>query len=130
MTFDFQRAKTPAYITSLALVVIGLLCASGSVAVLSWILTLLGLALNVVAVSITSLDGPGRARRTGTRVVEEPEADTEQHDVVAPSRAQREVSGRSGAARPEHDAARGGSAASGSSAVRATAPVSPERSAS
>ena len=40
MKFDFQRVKTPAYLTSVALVVIGLLCAVGSLAVLAWILTI------------------------------------------------------------------------------------------
>ena len=38
MTFDFHRAKTPAYLTSVALVVLGLLCASGTWVVLGWIL--------------------------------------------------------------------------------------------
>ena len=69
MKFDFQRVKTPAYLTSVALVVIGLLCAVGSLAVLAWILTILGIALNVMAVSITAIDDfPARARRTGTPV--------------------------------------------------------------
>ena len=122
MKFDFQRVKTPAYLTSLALVVIGLLCAVGSLAVLAWILTILGIALNVMAVSITAIDDlPARARRTGTRVVEDPEPETDQHDVVSPARAQRSVSGRSAASE-------GTSAQGGSSAVRPSAAPVRDRS--
>ncbi|RKQ35162.1 hypothetical protein [Kocuria tytonis] len=125
MQFNFRRAKTPAYLTSLALVVIGLLLATGSVAVLGWILALLGIALNVMAVSITAIeDSPSRARDTGTRVVVEPETDTEQHDVVSPASAPRSVSARSASSTPA--ATKGGS-----SAVRAAAPATErERSAS
>ena len=83
MKFNFRRAKTPAYLTSLVLIVLGLVFAVASVAALAWLLTILGVALNVMAVSITAInEAPSRARGTGTRVVEEPEADTEQHDVV------------------------------------------------
>ena len=83
MQFNFRRAKTPAYLTSLALVVIGLLFAVGSMPVLAWIVTILGIVLNVMAVSITQInESPARARGTGTRVVTEPEAETDQHDVV------------------------------------------------
>ena len=121
MKFDFQRVKTPAYLTSVALVVIGLLCAVGSLAVLAWILTILGIALNVVAVSITAIDDlPARARRTGTRVVEDSEPETDQHDVVAPARAQHSVSGRSAASA-------GTSAQGGSSAVRPSAAPARDR---
>lgn len=117
MTFDFHRAKTPAYLTSVALVVLGLLCASGTWVVLGWILAVLGLALNVVAVSITGLNGsPTRARRTGTRVVVDPDPDTQQNDVVEPARERRPVS--SGAAASATKAATGGS-----SAVRPAAPA-------
>lgn len=83
MKFNFRRAKTPAYLTSLVLIVLGLIFAVASVGVLAWILTILGIALNVMAVSITEInESPARARGTGTRVVEEPEPDTEQHDAV------------------------------------------------
>ncbi|RLY93946.1 hypothetical protein EAE32_01510 [Kocuria tytonicola] len=86
MQFNFRRAKTPAYLTSLALVVIGLLFAVGSMSVLAWIVTILGIVLNVMAVSITQITGsPARARGTGTRVVTEPEAETDQHEVVPPA---------------------------------------------
>ncbi|MDN5631254.1 hypothetical protein RGB72_11035 [Glutamicibacter protophormiae] len=100
MKFNFRRAKTPAYLTSLALIVLGLIFAVASVGVLAWILTILGVALNVMAVSITAIDeSPSRARSTGTRVVEEPEADTEQHDAV-PAAGSRRV-GSSPLRRPE-----------------------------
>lgn len=118
MKFDFQRVKTPAYLTSVALVVIGLLCAVGSLAVLAWILTILGIALNVMAVSITAIDDlPARARRTGTRVVVDPEPETDQHDVVATARGQRAVFGRS--ATSEGTSAQGGSSAARPSAAPA-----------
>ncbi|MDO4917910.1 hypothetical protein [Kocuria sp.] len=114
MQFNFRRAKTPAYLTSLALVVLGLLFAVASVSVLAWLLTILGIALNVMAVSITGIDdSPSRARGTGTRVVtepavesvDEPEAQTDQHDAVPPA-----------------GASRGGSSALRASGARATVP--------
>ena len=83
MQFNFRRAKTPAYLTSIVLVVLGLLFALGSMSVLAWIVTILGIVLNVMAVSLTQInDSPARAHGTGTRVVVEPEAETDQHDVV------------------------------------------------
>lgn len=106
MKFNFRRAKTPAYLTSLALIVIGLLLAVASVSVLAWIVMILGIALNVMAVSITQInEGPSRARGTGTSVVPEPEADTEQHDAVP-------------AARPSSSSLRGSESPKGSESLR------------
>lgn len=96
MKFNFHRVKTPAYITSIALVVISLLFALGSVPVAAWIFMILGVVLNVMAVSVTSVNDTPRAPREfrrssvedGTRVVIEPEVDTEQQETVpAPSKA-------------------------------------------
>ncbi|MBD2762068.1 hypothetical protein IEE92_05790 [Kocuria sp. cx-116] len=96
MKFNFRRVKTPAYITSIALVVIGLLFALGSVPVAAWIFVILGIVLNVMAVSITEVNDTPRAPRefkrssvdNGTRVVIEPDVDTEQQETVpAPSKA-------------------------------------------
>ena len=108
MQFNFRRAKTPAYLTSLALVVIGLLFAVGSMPVLAWIVTILGIALNVMAVSITQInESPARAHGTGTRVVTQPEAETDQHDVVPPAAVARGGSSALRApARPATDEAR------------------------
>lgn len=96
MRFNFRRVKTPAYITSIALVVIGLLFELGSMPVAAWILVILGIVLNVMAVSVTAVDDAPRARREfkrssvedNTRVVIEPDVDTEQQNTVpAPSQA-------------------------------------------
>lgn len=99
MNFNFQRVKTPAYITSIALVVIGLLFEMGSVPVLPWIFVILGVVLNVMAVSVTSIDETQRAPRgvessranPEDRVVIDSEMDTEEQRAVsaAPSRLQR-----------------------------------------
>ncbi|WP_367404379.1 hypothetical protein [Kocuria marina] len=86
MKFNFRRVKSPAYLTSVGLLLIGLLFALASVAVAAWIFFLLGIALNVVTVSVTDVsDSSSRARGAGTRVVVEPEADTEQHAAVPPA---------------------------------------------
>lgn len=88
MKFNFRRVKSPAYLTSVGLLLIGLLFALASVAVAAWIFFLLGIALNVVTVSVTDVpdsSSSSRARGAGTRVVVEPEADTEQHAAVPPA---------------------------------------------
>ncbi|OXS80910.1 hypothetical protein [Kocuria marina] len=86
MQFNFRRVKSSAYLTSVGLLLVGLLFALASVAVAAWIFFLLGIALNVVTVSITKVpDSASRARGAGTRVVVEPEADTEQHAAVPPA---------------------------------------------
>ena len=93
MKFNFQRVRTPAYVTSVVLVVIGLLFALASVAAAAWIFVILGVALNVMAVSVTEL--PERAARRvdpASRVVIEPEADTEQHAAVTPAGGSRAAS--------------------------------------
>lgn len=101
MKFNFQRVRTPAYITSVILVVIGLLFALGSVAAAAWIFVILGVALNVMAVSVTELTDRGAREVDPTsRVVIEPEADTEQQAVVAPAAAAR---AGSAPARPARD---------------------------
>ena len=90
MKFNFHRVKTPAYITSIALVVIGLLFELGSMPVAAWIFLILGIVLNVMAVSVTAVSDTPRAPRnvkrssvdTGTRVVIDPEVDTEQQETV------------------------------------------------
>lgn len=86
MKFNFQRVTTPAYITSLALVVIGFLFALGTMAVVAWLFVILGIALNVMAVAVTAINDTPRAIRqperssveSGTRVVINPETDEEQ----------------------------------------------------
>lgn len=90
MKFNFHRVKTPAYITSIALVVIGLLFELGSMPVAAWIFVILGIVLNVMAVSVTAVNDNPRAPREfkrssvedGTRVVIEPDVDTEQQETV------------------------------------------------
>ena len=93
MKFNFHRVKTPAYITSIALVVIGLLFEMGSMPVLAWIFVILGLVLNVLAVSITGIPEAQRSPRgvgrsepdTADHAVTHPQADTEQQPVPSGS---------------------------------------------
>lgn len=86
MQFNFQRVRTPAYITSIVLVVIGLLFALGSVASAAWIFVILGVALNVMAGSVIAIgERAPRPGEPGSRVVIEPEADTEQNAAVTPA---------------------------------------------
>lgn len=102
MKFNFQRVRTPAYITSVVLVVIGLLFALGSVALAAWLFVILGVALNVMAVSVTEITERGpREVDPASRVVIEPEADTEQQAVVAPASDARAAA--SSPARPVRD---------------------------
>ncbi len=90
MKFNFHRVKTPAYITSIALVVIGLLFELGSMPVAAWIFVILGIVLNVMAVSVTAVNDTPRAPREykrrsvedDTRVVIDSDVDTEQQETV------------------------------------------------
>jgi hypothetical protein len=66
MKFNVQRVLTPAYLTSVALVVVGVLLALEWFTVAAWVFVLLGLGLNAVAVAVTEIhDGP----RTGRAAV-------------------------------------------------------------
>ena len=118
MKFNFQRARTPAYITSVVLVVIGLLFALGSAAAAAWIFVILGVALNVVAVSVTEITDRGpRHVDPASRVVVEPEPDTEQQVTVAPAGSSRAASA---SVRPARDEQPGGTG--GSTSLRVDAP--------
>ena len=67
MKFNVQRVLTPAYLTSVALVVVGVLLALEWFTVTAWVFVLLGLGLNAVAVSVTEIhDGP-RTERAAVR---------------------------------------------------------------
>lgn len=117
MKFNFQRVRTPTYITSVVLVVIGLLFALGSVAAAAWIFVVLGVALNVMAVSVTEITERGpREVDPASRVVIEPEADTEQQAVVTPAAGARPAAA-SAPARPVRDEKPGKTA--GSTSLRA-----------
>ncbi|MGX5357302.1 hypothetical protein [Kocuria sp. KH4] len=62
MKFNVQRVLTPAYLTSVALIVIGVLLGLAWYPVAAWVFVLLGLALNAMAVSVTEIhDGPRAA---------------------------------------------------------------------
>ena len=67
MKFNVQRVLTPAYLTSIALVVVGVLFGLVWSPVAAWLFALAGLALNAVAVSVTEINdaqrAPGRAPR-------------------------------------------------------------------
>ncbi|KAA9393312.1 hypothetical protein FCK90_13080 [Kocuria coralli] len=64
MKFDFRRL-TPALVTSLALLFLALLCASVGWVVFGWIVGLLGLGLNIMAVAVTQIDDPMVYQRPG-----------------------------------------------------------------
>ena len=118
MKFNFHRVKTPAYITSIALVVIGLLFELGSMPVAAWIFLILGIVLNVMAVSVTAVNDTPRAPRdikrssvdTGTRVVIDPEVDTEQQHTV-PAAASNTMAKSTAPIKDEKPAKRAGSSA-------------------
>ncbi|GEO95603.1 hypothetical protein ACT4S2_08245 [Kocuria turfanensis] len=87
MKFNVQRVLTPAYLTSIALIVIGVLLGLAWYPVAAWVFVLLGLALNAMAVSVTEIHDapraggrrptlPSRASRT-RRPADEPEDDPE-----------------------------------------------------
>ncbi|MUN62969.1 hypothetical protein GMA12_07415 [Kocuria sediminis] len=64
MKFNVQRVLTPAYLTSIALIVIGVLLGLAWYPVAAWVFVLLGLALNAMAVSVTEIhDAPRAAGR-------------------------------------------------------------------
>lgn len=61
MKFNVQRVLTPAYLTSIALIVIGVLLGLAWYPVAAWVFVLLGLALNAMAVSVTEIHDAPRA---------------------------------------------------------------------
>lgn len=73
MKFNVQRVLTPAYLTSVALVVVGVVLALAWYPGAAWLFVLAGLALNAMAVSVTEIhDAPRRrssllSRRHGDR---------------------------------------------------------------
>ncbi|MCD1144359.1 hypothetical protein LQU92_03765 [Kocuria sp. LUK] len=68
MKFNVQRVLTPAYLTSVALVVVGVVLALAYYPVAAWLFVLLGLGLNAVAVSVTAInDAPRAPRAAGSR---------------------------------------------------------------
>lgn len=67
MKFNVQRVLTPAYLTSVALVVIGVLLGLAWYPVAAWVFVLLGLALNAMAVSVTEIHDAPRAAGTAGR---------------------------------------------------------------
>lgn len=58
-----RRFLTPAYLTSLALVLLGAVCATAGAGVFGWILLLMGLGLNLAASMVTSNREELRASR-------------------------------------------------------------------
>ncbi|MFW6186877.1 MAG: hypothetical protein ACOC84_02595 [Actinomycetota bacterium] len=67
MKFNVQRVLTPAYLTSVALVVVGVLLGLAWYPVAAWLFVLLGLALNAMAVSVTEINDAPRAPGTAVR---------------------------------------------------------------
>lgn len=67
MKFNVQRVLTPAYLTSVALVVVGVLLGLVWSPVAAWLFVLSGLALNAMAVSVTEIRDAPRAPRTSSR---------------------------------------------------------------
>lgn len=67
MKFNVQRVLTPAYLTSIALVVVGVLFGLVWSPVAAWLFALAGLALNAVAVSVTEINDAHRAPGTAAR---------------------------------------------------------------
>ncbi|GGG46426.1 hypothetical protein GCM10011374_05960 [Kocuria dechangensis] len=67
MKFNVQRVLTPAYLTSVALVVLGVVFALAWYPVAAWLFVLLGLGLNATAVSVTEIHDSPRAPRTTAR---------------------------------------------------------------
>lgn len=60
MKFNVQRVLTPAYLTSIALIVIGVLLGLAWYPVAAWLFVLSGLALNAMAVSVTAINDAPR----------------------------------------------------------------------
>ncbi|WP_298587497.1 hypothetical protein [uncultured Kocuria sp.] len=67
MKFNVQRVLTPAYLTSIALVVVGVVLGLAWYPVAAWLFVLAGLALNAMAVSVTEIDDTPRAPGTTGR---------------------------------------------------------------
>ncbi|MFI7493424.1 hypothetical protein ACH9D2_01685 [Kocuria sp. M4R2S49] len=67
MKFNVQRVLTPAYLTSIALVVVGVLLGLVWSPVAAWLFALAGLALNAMAVSVTEINDAPRAPGTAPR---------------------------------------------------------------
>lgn len=61
MKFNVQRVLTPAYLTSVALVVVGVVLGLAWYPVAAWLFVLVGLALNAMAVSVTEINDAPRA---------------------------------------------------------------------
>ncbi|MFI7584135.1 hypothetical protein ACH9DO_10115 [Kocuria sp. M1N1S27] len=88
MKFNVQRVLTPAYLTSVALIVIGVLLGLAWYPVAAWLFVLSGLALNAMAVSVTAINDaprhPGTAGRRGpfrsSRPVREDDLDDDLED--------------------------------------------------
>ncbi|MCP3427159.1 hypothetical protein NBM05_14360 [Rothia sp. AR01] len=51
---NFRAFLTPAYLTSLVLLLLGAILVSTGLGVLGWLILLVGMALNVVAASVTA----------------------------------------------------------------------------
>lgn len=64
MKFNVQRVLTPAYLTSIALVVVGVLLGLAWYPVAAWLVVLAGLVLNAMAVSVTEIHDAPRAPGT------------------------------------------------------------------
>ncbi|GAA1754361.1 hypothetical protein [Kocuria aegyptia] len=62
MKFNVQRVLTPAYLTSVALVVVGVVLGLAWYPVAAWLFVLAGLALNAMAVSVTAINDAPRRR--------------------------------------------------------------------
>ena len=62
MKFNVQRVLTPAYLTSVALVVVGVVLGLAWYPVAAWLFVLAGLALNAMAVSVTEINDAPRRR--------------------------------------------------------------------
>lgn len=67
MKFNVQRVLTPAYLTSVALIVLGVVLGLAWYPVAAWLFVLAGLALNAMAVSVTEIRDVPRAPRAGGR---------------------------------------------------------------
>lgn len=61
MKFNVQRVLTPAYLTSVALIVVGVVLGLAWYPVAAWLFVLCGLALNAMAVSVTAINDTPRA---------------------------------------------------------------------
>ena len=67
MKFNVQRVLTPAYLTSVALIVVGVVLGLAWYPVAAWVFALSGLALNAMAVSVTAINDSARGTGAGAR---------------------------------------------------------------